>query len=66
MSRNTNSKKNAKKANKVNGVNYREGASNAIADATGYSQAHVCNVLAGRRQNAEISKVAKKYVKRVR
>jgi hypothetical protein len=60
------SKKVAKKAKKVNGVTYRDGAINQIADVTGYSPSHVSNVLAGRRNNANISKVAKKYVKRVR
>jgi hypothetical protein len=31
-----------------------------IADVTGYSVSHVANVLAGRRNNAEILKVAKR------
>ena len=66
MSNKTNSKKVAKKAKKINGVTYRDGAVNQIAYDTNYSKSHVYNVLAGRRNNAIISKVAKKYVKRVR
>ena len=67
--------KNSKVTKVVNSVNsgsvsgkpiYREGYIAAIAQATGYSQSHVTNVLAGRRNNAVITKTAKKFVKRVR
>jgi hypothetical protein len=34
-----------------------------IAAKTGYSQSHVCNVLAGRRTNTDIANVAYRMVK---
>jgi hypothetical protein len=36
----------------------RKGETNTIADKTGYSVSHVSNVLAGRRNNSDIMKVA--------
>ena len=42
----------------------RKGEISKVADATGYSQAHVSNVLSGRRQNEEILREANRLTYR--
>ena len=42
----------------------RAGEISKVADATGYSQAHVSNVLSGRRQNEEILREANRLTYR--